>query len=84
MTANPDGPQTYRIVVRGRLDKSWALWFNNVSIDCAHPDDADLTTLTGPMADQAALRGLLNKLWDLNLTLESVSRIHSAEGARQE
>jgi len=31
-----------------------------------------VTTLTGPVADQAALRGILCKLWDLNLTLISI------------
>ena len=34
-----------------------------------------ITTLTGPVADQAALRGILTKVWDLNLTLISVTRI---------
>jgi hypothetical protein len=32
------------------------------------------TTLVGPVADQAVLRGILNRIWDLNLTLLSVTR----------
>ena len=42
------------------------------------PDEgATVTLFTGPIADQAALRGILNKLWDLNLTLISVSRVET-------
>jgi hypothetical protein len=37
--------------------------------------ESDITTLTGPVADQAALRGLLSKIWDLNLVLISATRI---------
>jgi hypothetical protein len=40
-------------------------------------DGSPSTTLTGPVADQAALRGLLCALWDLNLTLISVARIET-------
>ena len=36
-------------------------------------DNSPTTLLTGPVADQAALRGLLNKIWDLNLSLISVT-----------
>ncbi len=32
-----------------------------------------ITVLTGPVVDQAALRGILNRLWDLNLTVISVN-----------
>ena len=38
-------------------------------------NDALITTLTGAVADQSVLRGILNKIWDLNLTLISVNRI---------
>jgi hypothetical protein len=36
-------------------------------------DGAAVTVLSGPVVDQAALRGILNTLWDLNLTLISVN-----------
>jgi hypothetical protein len=35
------------------------------------------TTFRGAMADQATLRGILNQLWDLNLTILSVNRVES-------
>jgi len=39
--------------------------------------DGDQTILSGPVTDQAALRGLLNKIWDLNLTLISLERVET-------
>jgi RNA binding exosome subunit len=37
-------------------------------------DGNPITVLTGRLPDQAALRGILTRLWDLNLTLISVTR----------
>jgi len=53
----------YQIRVQGRLEDRWSDWFNNFTI----LGDGDQTLLTGPVTDLAALRGLLNKIWDLNL-----------------
>ncbi len=75
MSDDPDKRWTYRITVQGRLDESWSRWFNGLTIECTSADDAIITTLTGPVVDQPALRGILNKLWDLNLILISVARI---------
>lgn len=67
---------TYRITVRGRLDESWSGWFDGMAVAVELDDgSAPLTTLFGPVVDQPALRGILNKLWDLNLTLVSVNRV---------
>ena len=57
----------------GQIDASWSDWFHGMN--CTYQNG--ITTLSGPVADQAALRGLLFKLWDLNLTLISVNRIKS-------
>ena len=43
------------------------------------PAGPSCTTLTGAVADQAALRGLLCRLWDLNLTVVSVRRVEGEE-----
>lgn len=40
--------------------------------------DLPITELTGPVVDQAALRSLLSKIWDLNLTLISVARVETS------
>ncbi|MBN1875780.1 MAG: hypothetical protein JXA33_16265 [Anaerolineae bacterium] len=65
----------YHIMVEGQLDPIWNEWFGGLTITNAQSDDGSpITTLTGPVADQSALRGILNKLWDLNLTVVYVKR----------
>ena len=65
-------PETYVIRVRGHLDPRWAEWFESLTL--THTEAGE-TVLTGPVADQAALHGLLVRIRDLNLTLVSVSRV---------
>jgi hypothetical protein len=64
----------YQIKVQGRLDETWSGWFNSMTITF----EGDTTTLTGAVVDQAALRGILSGLWDLNLALISVNPIEPA------
>ena len=72
----PDRRETYEIKVKGILEKKWSGWFNGMAITFGQASDGSpLTTLTGTVADQAKLRGLLSKIWDLNLTVLSVNRI---------
>lgn len=68
-----DQPATYEIKVPGRLDESWADWVEGMTITVESGDDGPtITTLTGVVADQAALEGLLSKLYSLGLPLLSV------------
>lgn len=62
---------TYQIEVRGKLSDDWSDWFSGLTVAL----EDDITILTGPIADQAALRGILSKIWDLNLMLISLNRI---------
>jgi hypothetical protein len=62
----------YAITVRGWIDERWARWFDGVTVVNHENGQA---TLIAPGADQASLHGLLTRLRDLNLTLESVTRI---------
>jgi len=62
----------YEIRVMGRLDEKWADWFGGMDIATGSSQGSPITVLTGPVVDQAALRGLLAKIWDLNLTVTSV------------
>ena len=62
---------SYLIKVEGELDRSWSGWFSGLTV--TYQDG--VSTLTGHVADQAALRGILTKIWDLNLTLISVNRV---------
>jgi hypothetical protein len=65
----------YRIVVQGKLSDSWSKWLGDVSFESINRIyGSNQTTIFSEIPDQAALRGLLNKIWDLNLTLVSVNR----------
>jgi hypothetical protein len=75
-----DEQQVYQIRVEGRLNERWSDWFEEMAMGFERAsDDTPITTLTGTVADQARLRGILSKLWDLNLTLISVTRIVTRE-----
>ena len=65
-------PAIYQIKVPGRLDDSWSDWIGGmaITIEC-EGDDPPVTTLTGTL-DQAALQGLLRRLYSLGLPLVSV------------
>ncbi|MFN2157294.1 MAG: hypothetical protein ACK2UX_18835 [Anaerolineae bacterium] len=70
----------YEITVKGTLDAKWSDWFSGMAVAVdALEDGRSLTRLTGQVSDQAALRGMLNKLWDLNLTLISVTCAEAQE-----
>jgi len=58
--------------IKGHLDGRWADWFGGMTI--ALEDNGD-TIITGPMVDQAALHGMLNKIRDLSMPLLSVNRL---------
>ncbi len=62
----------YWIRVKGHLDPSWSTWFNGQSI--THEAGGD-TVLAGPLPDQAALYGMLEKARNLNLRLVAVGEL---------
>ncbi|MBN2149665.1 MAG: hypothetical protein JW726_19915 [Anaerolineales bacterium] len=60
----------YQITVEGKIDSSWSDWLCGMQpTSWQESDGRQMTTLRGVLADQAALRGLLTRLWDLNLVL---------------
>ena len=69
-TGRHQDPGRYEIRVQGHLDARWAAWFDGLAI--AHGSDGT-TTIEGPVADQAALHGLLQRIRDLGLPLISVN-----------
>ena len=72
--------QVYQIRVQGGLDRRRSAWFEGITMGLERTCDGTLiTTLTGSVADQARLRGILSKLWDMNLMLISVIRIGTPE-----
>ncbi len=68
----------YQIRVKGRLDQSWSSWFDNMTLTFEKGE----TSITGAVADQAALHGLLAKVRDLGLTLIDVRRIEPESDER--
>jgi hypothetical protein len=71
-TGGYHGPGQYEIRLKGHLHSRWAAWFDGLAI--AHGSDGT-TIIHGPVADQAALYGLLQKTRDLGLPLISVNHI---------
>ena len=68
----------YEIIVEGWLDESWTDWLNGTTITYGYDHvDSPITTFTRAVPDQVALRGILNKIWDMNLELVAVSRVEA-------
>jgi len=65
-------PTTYEIRIEGHLDREWSAWFEGLTVTLA---EGGTTLLSGPVADQAALHGLLRKVRDLGAPLISVNPV---------
>ena len=63
----------FEIRVKGHLDESWSDWLEGLEVTLLENGEM---ILTGYIGDQAALMGILNKLYGLNLTLLSVSKVN--------
>ncbi len=70
-------PEYYEIMVQGHLDEVWGRWFEGMAL--SHVENGEsgsaCTLISGKVADQSALHGLLIKIRDLNLKLISVRRV---------
>ena len=68
----------YQVRVEGRIGRRWLAWFDDLAISATDEKQSGrgpaITTLTGVMPDQAALAGLLQKLYSLGLPLVEVRR----------
>jgi len=65
-------PTIYQIRVKDHIDDEWAEWFAPLQI--ANDSNGE-ATFTGPVRDQSELHGLIDKIFNLNLTLLAVIRI---------
>ncbi len=63
-------PEWYEICVEGELPGDWSNWFEGLEIRCGRLGES---VLSGRLADQAALHGVLAKIRDLNLKLVSIT-----------
>lgn len=74
MSANPSG-EFFSIRVQGILDPYWTAWFDALQIfPC--PETGE-TVLVGQLPDQAALNGVLNKLFNLGLVLVRLETLNT-------
>lgn len=64
----------YEIRVQGHIGDSWSSWFEGLSL---HHEENGETVLYGPLADQAALHGILIRIRDLGLPLVLVNRVEN-------
>jgi len=78
-------PTVYQIKIQGRLEEKWAEWFNGTLVEKIKPNANSLDTqLIIMVPDQAALRGVVNKIWDLNLKLISINLLEKELGDHDE
>ena len=79
--SDPGRPARYEIRVDGVLDGRWADWFGGVQVK----RDGTQTVISGLLADQPGLHGVLAKVRDLGLCLISVHRLspNTVKGAQQ-
>lgn len=66
------GVVRYEIRLRGELHPRWTAWFDGLSVTSGGDGT---TVITGPVVDQAALHGLLQRVRDLGIPLVSVTRL---------
>ena len=65
----------YVIKIKGIIEDNWSDWLNGIQITTDLSGQGEpVTTLAGSFPDQSALRGVLNKLWDMNATIILVKR----------
>ena len=74
-----DQPAVYRIRIEGRLDPSWSDRMAGMAIEADEEEAAPVTVLTGELADQSALHGVLNSLLELHLSILSTERLPQLE-----
>ena len=83
-STSPNSRDVYEIRIKGLLDEHWENWFEGMALITVEEDGHDCTVLTGAIADQPALHGLLERIRDLNLTLLSVRKIAADGSGSQE
>lgn len=66
----------FEIIVRGRVKEDWSHWLGNFFIEpLDNVGKGQTTKISGAITDPAALRGLMNQIWDLNLVIISYQQL---------
>ncbi len=74
-----DAPATYLVRVEGSITARWGDWFSGLTITLHEEEGSVTSTLHGELADQAALQGLLQKLYSLGFPLLEVRLIGNSD-----
>ncbi len=69
-----DEPAVYLLQVQGVISEHWLGYFDDMKVSVEGKDGWAITTLVGRIVDQAALQGLLQKMYTLGLVLLKVER----------
>ena len=72
--------QKIEIHIKGQISNQWSEWFGGLTISHFDPDE---TIITGVVADQAALYGIISRMRDLGLELASVNSQKIKENSRE-
>ncbi len=81
MIDKPPPDPFYEIRIKGHLDAQWMTWFDGLTVTLEEKGD---TLLSGPVADQAALHGILRRVRDLGMPLVSVVPVQSSRFTKGE
>ena len=75
-TSTPEAREAgrYEIRLTGHLEERWGAWFDGMTVSRAGDGT---TVINGPVADQAALHGVLQRVRDLGLPLISVRKVEA-------
>ena len=74
-----DEPAVYQIQLQGMISQHWLNYFDEMRISVEGEDGTAITTLIGQIVDQAALQGMLQKIYTLGLVLLKVERMLKGE-----
>jgi hypothetical protein len=74
-----DEPAVYQIQLQGIISQHWLTYFDEMEISVEGEDGTAITTLIGQIVDQAALQGMLQKIYTLGLVLIKVERAIKGE-----
>ena len=73
----------YEICVKGHLDDRWSVRFEGMNMTRDHDlDGCPVTILSGPVADQAALHGVLAAIRDIGIPVISVNQVRTNQHER--
>ncbi|MBI9045607.1 MAG: hypothetical protein JEZ06_14050 [Anaerolineaceae bacterium] len=70
----------HQIMIKGNIDPGWSEWLADFKVKSSTNEEGETISLfSGKIEDQSALRGILNKLWDLNIEIISFQQLENED-----